>query len=114
MIGGDGKVYEGRGFRHEGEHTKNANATDYNDIGIGVGFIGNFRSQEPPAVMMNVLSDFLTQSALDENLSSDYKVFFQDQLIYKDFEATELRNALQTTLGEKFYESKFIKNKNLF
>ncbi|XP_044733348.1 uncharacterized protein LOC123295951 [Chrysoperla carnea] len=37
LIGGDGSIYEGRGFYKEGHHTMN-----FNNISFGIAFIGNF------------------------------------------------------------------------
>lgn len=110
LIGGDGRVYEGRGYKHEGEHSSNWNATDFNDIGIGIGLIGNFESVEVPVVMQAALNEFLTQSTSDGNFSSDFIVFQQDQLIYRVNEATGVRNMLLDIPDGRFYESK----KNIF
>lgn len=104
LIGGDGRVYEGRGYRYEGEHSSNVNASNYNDIGLGIAFIGNFRDLAPPYAMQNVFNEFLLQSVENGNLTSNYKIFFQDQLIYKDLEATALKNTLRQL--NKFYEGK--------
>lgn len=40
LIGGDGKVYEGRGWHKEGAHTYR-----YNKNSIGIAFIGTFTSE---------------------------------------------------------------------
>lgn len=108
LIGGDGKVYEGRGNLYEGEHTMNAFGSNYNDIGIGIGFIGNFTTELPPYQMRNVFYEFIEQSTLYMNFSVDYKVFLQDQLIYKNTEASGLKSFLKLMLEEKFYEGKLI------
>ena len=42
LIGGDGNVYEGRGWNVEGAHTKS-----FNDQGYGIDFIGTFISALP-------------------------------------------------------------------
>ncbi|XP_055950793.1 peptidoglycan recognition protein-like [Argiope bruennichi] len=49
LIGGDGRVYVGVGFHNVGEHTIN-----YNDISIGVAFLGNFDNMMPTVQMLNV------------------------------------------------------------
>ena len=41
-IGGDGEVYEGRGWNHVGAHTYG-----FNDVGYGVDFIGDFTDHDP-------------------------------------------------------------------
>lgn len=45
LIGGDGNVYEGCGWTHEGAHTYG-----YNKKSIGIGFIGNFESKSETVV----------------------------------------------------------------
>ena len=42
LIGGDGNVYEGRGWNVQGAHTSN-----YNDVGYGYCFIGSYKNITP-------------------------------------------------------------------
>ncbi|XP_044278717.1 peptidoglycan recognition protein 3-like [Varanus komodoensis] len=42
LIGEDGNVYEGRGWRSEGSHTYG-----YNDLSLGIAFIGSFTERSP-------------------------------------------------------------------
>jgi N-acetylmuramoyl-L-alanine amidase len=42
LMGGDGNLYEGRGFNVQGAHT-----SGYNSVGYGVSFIGDFTSKLP-------------------------------------------------------------------
>jgi hypothetical protein len=49
MIGDDGFVYEGRGFRFQGEIANNNATSSFNDIGIFVAFIGTFSNREDPS-----------------------------------------------------------------
>ena len=44
LIGGDGNVYEGRGWNDLGAHTSN-----YNSVGYGYCFIGSFMTSNPVA-----------------------------------------------------------------
>ncbi|CAN7944162.1 unnamed protein product [Ixodes hexagonus] len=48
LVGGDGRVYEGRGWGTVGAHTRG-----YNDNGIAISFVGNFMSQRPNQAMLN-------------------------------------------------------------
>lgn len=41
LIGEDGRVYEGRGWRTEGAHTYG-----YNDLALGIAFIGDFTGKK--------------------------------------------------------------------
>jgi hypothetical protein len=47
MIGDDGFVYEGRGFRYQGEVPGNNSASSFGDVGMFVAFIGNFTVNQP-------------------------------------------------------------------
>lgn len=102
LIGDDGHVYEGRGYRYQGDHTMNLDATDYNDIGIGIGLIGNFATQKPSTVMLSALEHFIEESLESGNFTENYKIFFQDDLTFKDIDAVELRNSLKEM--DNFYE----------
>ncbi|EDX09820.1 GD14167 [Drosophila simulans] len=42
LVGGDGRIYEGRGWNYMGAHTR-----DNNNNSIGISFLGTFRRQEP-------------------------------------------------------------------
>ena len=49
LIGGDGNVYEGRGWNVEGAHTYN-----FNDVGYGICFIGDFMEVLPEQSAQNM------------------------------------------------------------
>lgn len=48
LVGGDGRVYEGRGWGTVGAHTRG-----YNSNGIAISFVGNFMTQKPNQAMLN-------------------------------------------------------------
>ncbi|GFQ66447.1 peptidoglycan-recognition protein 1 [Trichonephila clavata] len=54
LIGGDGRVYIGVGFRNVGEFTIN-----YNTIGIGIAFMGNFDIMTPSDQMINAAKNLI-------------------------------------------------------
>jgi len=47
VIGGDGEVYEGRGYHNQGAHTKGHNANS-----ISIAFIGNYMNKLPSPRML--------------------------------------------------------------
>ena len=53
LIGGDGRVYEGRGWERVGAHTGG-----YNSRGYGVSFIGTFTSAYPSQAMITTYERF--------------------------------------------------------
>jgi hypothetical protein len=104
LIGGDGNVYEGRGFEFQGQHTANVNGSSYDEIGICIAFIGTYENQSPMEMQMNVFQRFVEFYVAEGILIHDYKIFFQDQLTKPAVvPADGLLNAL-TTL-ENFHSS---------
>lgn len=47
LVGGDGRIYEGRGFGREGAHTRG-----YNHVGIAISFVGDFNRAKPSQRML--------------------------------------------------------------
>ncbi|XP_036340903.1 peptidoglycan-recognition protein LB-like [Rhagoletis pomonella] len=66
-VGGDGNVYEGRGYEVVGAHAPN-----YNSRSIGLLLIGNFMEEQPPAPMQQVAQDFIKYSVEAGHLREDY------------------------------------------
>uniref|UniRef100_A0A8C8SPZ3 Peptidoglycan-recognition protein n=1 Tax=Pelusios castaneus TaxID=367368 RepID=A0A8C8SPZ3_9SAUR len=67
LIGEDGQVYEGRGWNTEGAHT-----FGYNDISLGIAFIGDFTGRSPNAAAWTALKHLLSSAFTDGYLSSHY------------------------------------------
>ena len=57
LIGGDGRVYEGRGWQKEGGH-----AYCYNDKSYGTCLIGDFTNVAPSQCMIDAYEKFLQAS----------------------------------------------------
>lgn len=96
FIGGDGLVIEGRGFKHEGEHTQSRYGSNYNSIGIGVAFIGTFDSTTPNGAQADALRRFLNFFSSSGDIATDYKLFFRDQLAKPKVVASGLVQVLET------------------
>ncbi|XP_015265125.1 PREDICTED: peptidoglycan recognition protein 3-like [Gekko japonicus] len=67
LIGEDGYVYEGRGWRAEGAHT-----LGYNDLSLGVAFIGLFTDRSPNEAAWKALKCWLDFSVKIGYLHPDY------------------------------------------
>ncbi|CAH1169610.1 unnamed protein product [Phaedon cochleariae] len=87
LVGGDGDVYEGRGWKKEGAHT-----FSYNNQSIGVAFIGTFIKEPPPSNMINSFHKLIEKGVESGYLTKDYKIMAARQL-----HATE-------SPGKSFYE----------
>lgn len=96
LIGDDGNVYEGRGFRFEGQHTENVNGSTFNDIGICVAFIGTYKIKQPSAAQVEAFENFLDYYKNEGIVNDDCKLFFQDQLSEPIIAADALLQTLKT------------------
>ena len=54
LIGGDGIVYEGRGWDLVGAH-----AVGHNSVSIGISFIGTFTDSTPTSAALNVAKQLI-------------------------------------------------------
>ncbi|KAG5676716.1 hypothetical protein PVAND_006529 [Polypedilum vanderplanki] len=68
-IGGDGSIFEARGFDNVGAHMAN-----FNSKSIGIGAMGQFDIDEPTLEMLDALEKFLEDAAKLGKLPEDYKV----------------------------------------
>ncbi|XP_067644949.1 peptidoglycan-recognition protein SB1-like [Eurosta solidaginis] len=74
-VGGDGNVYEGRGYGVVGAHAPN-----YNSRSIGLLLIGNFMEEPPPAPMQQVAQNFIKYSMERGYLRDDYTLYGHRQV----------------------------------
>lgn len=81
LIGNDGNVYEGRGFNFEGEHTQNQHGSTFNDIGICIAFVGNFRITGLNQQMNDTFNKFVEFALIKEILTDEYAILIQGELI---------------------------------
>ena len=96
LIGGDGNVYEGRGFNYTGQHTHNLESTEYNSIGICIAFIGNYQSVAPSADQVSLLKDFIRTFMNRELIVEDHIIVSQDDLKYSAIKADLLNTAIKS------------------
>lgn len=54
LVGGDGRVYEGRGWGQVGAHTRG-----YNNNGIAISFVGDFMKSTPNKGMLNAAKNLI-------------------------------------------------------
>ncbi|XP_031626780.1 peptidoglycan-recognition protein SB1-like isoform X2 [Contarinia nasturtii] len=74
-IGGDGKVYEGRGFNKVGAH-----APGYNSNGIGICLIGDFQDVLPPKNMLRATKNLIECAVEKKYLSNNYTLYGHKQV----------------------------------
>ncbi|XP_057580552.1 peptidoglycan recognition protein 3-like isoform X2 [Hippopotamus amphibius kiboko] len=67
LVGQDGGVYEGVGWHIEGSHTYG-----YNDIALGIAFIGNFVEKPPNAAALEAAQNLIQCSVAKGHLAPNY------------------------------------------
>lgn len=75
LIGNDGNVYEGRGWKYQGAIAKGVNAGS-----INIAFIGVFNNQLPSQDALDAAKLLLDKLKADQKLKEDYKIFGHRQL----------------------------------
>ncbi|XP_054736100.1 peptidoglycan-recognition protein LC-like [Anastrepha obliqua] len=75
LVGGNGLVYEGRGWYEEGAHTKG-----YNKDGIGIAFIGTFNEEVPTANDLKAAQLLIEEGVKLGVLAQDYRLYGARQL----------------------------------
>lgn len=69
LIGGDGNVYEGRGWENKGSVLPG-----FNDDSISLAYIGSFKKKLPSYKQLNVTKLLLQEGVRLKKLSPDYKI----------------------------------------
>uniref|UniRef100_T1J923 Peptidoglycan-recognition protein n=1 Tax=Strigamia maritima TaxID=126957 RepID=T1J923_STRMM len=70
VIGGDGNIYEGRGWDRIGAHTKGQNTGS-----LGIAFVGEYSKKDPTAEMLKAARDLIVCGVLSDKLSRDYGLY---------------------------------------
>lgn len=107
MIGGDGRIYEGRGFKFNGEIARNRSKfSSFDGIGIHIAIIGTYDSipEVTRVFLIRTFEDFLDNVLKREMLVDGYKLFLEDQLTLAA-SLGSFYNALQEF--DRFYPSNF-------
>ncbi|XP_077295630.1 peptidoglycan-recognition protein LB-like [Arctopsyche grandis] len=68
-VGGDGLIYEGRGWTRMGAH-----APKYNDQSIGICTIGDWRINIPPPNQLKAVQDLIAFGVRDGRINKSYKL----------------------------------------
>ncbi|XP_037925152.1 peptidoglycan-recognition protein LB-like [Hermetia illucens] len=90
-VGGDGNIYEGRGWNVEGAHTPG-----YNSRSVGLLLIGDFRTALPPANMLTAAKNFIAQGVNEGRISGSYKLIGHRQAYATECPGERLYNEIRT------------------
>lgn len=80
LIGDDGNIYEGRGFSYQGEIVRAGKEITFDESAIVVAFIGDFKSQIPSQLQVDIFFNFL-KTFEGVEITNDYTLLSQSQLI---------------------------------
>ncbi|XP_061934990.1 peptidoglycan recognition protein-like [Apis cerana] len=91
LIGGDGNIYEGCGWNHEGAHTYG-----YNKKSISIAFIGNFQKKSPSNKMLNAAHKLILCGKSQGILREDVRVIGGKQVTATESPGFELYKQIQS------------------
>jgi N-acetylmuramoyl-L-alanine amidase len=89
LVGGDGSVYEGRGWGVTGAHTKGLNSKT-----VGISFIGNFEVGSPPGPQLAAVGRLVRLGVRLNEIRPDYILFPHRQLL--NTASAQFLNTLRT------------------
>ncbi|XP_046390953.1 peptidoglycan-recognition protein LF-like [Ischnura elegans] len=75
LVGGDGRVYEARGWDVVGDHSKG-----YNEVSIGIALMGIFCDERPPDFQIKTAQDLIREGVRRGKISPDYKLVGHRQI----------------------------------
>lgn len=94
VIGGDGYIYEGRGWGKRGDHT-----FGFNCDSIGIAFLGNYNLQPLTFKMVSAFKLLLEEGLKIAEIAQDYKLFGQSQVRDSDSPAVHVMEIIKKWKG---------------
>lgn len=91
LIGGDGNVYEGRGFDKVGAHT-----FGYNRKSIGIAFVGCFMKMLPSKIRIDLCKLLIEHGVAEGHIAKDYKLVAHCQCITTESPGKALFEEIRT------------------
>ncbi|KAH3885184.1 hypothetical protein DPMN_009175 [Dreissena polymorpha] len=99
LVGEDGNVYEGRGWKHEGasEHsTGNTTKSTLTQTSILVSMIGNFEPRVPNAIALTALKNLIKCGVQQGNITESYRLYGHRNETNTSCPGTALYDYIQT------------------
>lgn len=90
LVGGDGNIYEGQGWKFGGNHT-----TGYNNTSIGIAFLGSFTDQEPSMNQVDAAKKLVDYSFEMNKVAKDYKLVGQNQVKETSSPGSSIRKIIE-------------------
>ncbi|GFS32467.1 peptidoglycan recognition protein 1 [Nephila pilipes] len=96
LVGGDGRIYEGRGWKAIGAHTYG-----YNSKAIGISFMGNFDKVAPSAAMLNAARNLIDCGVQKKFISASRQIHGHRDAKCTACPGAALYNIIQKWVGFK-------------
>ncbi|XP_065337954.1 peptidoglycan-recognition protein SC2-like [Cloeon dipterum] len=90
LIGGDGSVFEGRGWTRQGSHEPK-----YNANGLGICFLGNFQGEAPTAAAIESAKRLIDCGVSTNMISNNYKLIGHRQAKSTECPGNNLYNLIK-------------------
>lgn len=90
-IGGDGRIYEGRGFNVVGAH-----APRYNDKSVGICMIGDWRHELPSDIMISAAQTLIEYGVRNNIIATNYTLIGHRQVRPTECPGDRLFQEIQT------------------
>ncbi|XP_061387209.1 peptidoglycan-recognition protein SC2-like [Musca vetustissima] len=91
LIGGDGNIYEGRGWNVVGVH-----ASGYNSLSLGISFMGNYNNDKPTAAQIKAAKNLLAEAVSRGQIIAKYTLYGHRQVSATECPGTNLWNEIKT------------------
>lgn len=91
LVGGDGRVYEGRGWNYVGAHTKG-----YNTNSVGISFIGTFTKTKPTERQLKACQLLIAEGVRLKKLDPNYRLYGHRQLSATESPGDEVYRIIKT------------------
>ncbi|KAH8321683.1 hypothetical protein KR074_011623, partial [Drosophila pseudoananassae] len=91
LIGGDGNVYEGRGWNVMGAH-----ATNWNSKSIGISFLGNYNTNTLTSAQISAAKGLLSDAVSRGQIISGYTLYGHRQVGSTECPGTNIWNEIRT------------------
>ncbi|XP_037953442.1 peptidoglycan-recognition protein SC2-like [Teleopsis dalmanni] len=91
LIGGDGNIYEGRGWNVLGAH-----ASNWNSKSLGISLMGNFNNYSPTAVQISAAKELLAYAVTKGQITSGYILYGHRQVGSTDCPGTYLYSEIKS------------------
>ncbi|KAI8424564.1 hypothetical protein MSG28_003020 [Choristoneura fumiferana] len=91
LVGGNGEVYEGAGWRRVGAHTRGLN-----NRSVALSFMGDFRETLPTPQALQAAKDFLACASENKLLREDYRLVGHRQVSQTESPGAALQKEITT------------------